>query len=172
LPDAVLFSPGVRLDLDLDQGVRGAVRALIGASPSTALGGPDEWNAAMIPAAAQQHLPVIYLVDDDAAVRRSTTFLLESCGFLVRSYACGIELLADRPGPHGCLVLDYHMPGMNGLELVERLREQRVELPVVLVTGGLDQGIEARALESGVLAIVEKPFLDNRLLEALERALY
>ncbi|HLZ66695.1 MAG TPA: response regulator [Aliidongia sp.] len=120
-------------------------------------------------AAAPQPSPVIYVVEDDADVLRSLTLLLESYDLSVKSYASGGEFLADTPRAAGCLVLDC-MPVSDGLELVERLRDERIAMPVVLITSGQDPGIPERARRSGVLAIIEKPFLSDRLLETIRRA--
>lgn len=115
--------------------------------------------------------PVLLVVDDDAAVLNSLKFCLEIEGYVVRLYADSVKILnePDLPG-FGCLVIDYHLPDMTGIELLAKLRSEGVKLPAILITGhpGLSQ--RRRAAEAG-LTIVEKPLLGNGLAEAIRRAL-
>ena len=97
----------------------------------------------------------IFVVEDDQDVLVSLRFLLETEGFNVRTFASGPALLADGlPGPGDCLVVDYKMAEMDGFELIERLRGQRVSAPVVLVTAYPGPAVSARAESSGVRHIV------------------
>jgi two-component system, LuxR family, response regulator FixJ len=117
--------------------------------------------------AAPRHVLVL---DDDVAVRDSLQFSLEAEGFRVRIYADPSELLNEASLPaSSCLIVNYNMPAMNGLEFVARLRERHVSIPVILATGHLSDNIRRRATTAGVL-VVEKPFLGRRLLECVERA--
>src|SRR5690349_3294374 len=101
----------------------------------------------------------VFVVDDDEAVRDSLRLLLEADGRLVRDFAGGPELLAGLPdAPAGCLVLDYQMPVIDGLDLLDRLRARKVSLPVIFITGLCDARLRRRARGSGVQAILEKPF--------------
>jgi two-component system, LuxR family, response regulator FixJ len=116
---------------------------------------------------AEKHVIVL---DDDAAVRNSLKFSLETEGFRVWTHSDPNELLNDYSFPaSSCLIVNYNMPSMNGLEFVARLRDRRVSIPVILATGHLSENIRRRAAAVGVSAI-EKPFLWKRLLDCVERA--
>jgi two-component system response regulator FixJ len=113
---------------------------------------------------------IMLVVDDDAAVRSSLKFILEVEGFRVRVYASAEELLNEESLPNpGCLVVDYHMPGMNGLELVARLRDRQVLIPAILITPAPSQNLCNRAAAAGI-SIVEKPLLGSRLLDSIREA--
>jgi two-component system response regulator FixJ len=110
------------------------------------------------------------VVDDDQAVRESLKFTLEVVGFEVRAYDSARQLLDDASIPRSsCLVTDYHMPELNGLELVAKLRERHVSLPAVLVTGLPSEELRNRAAEAGV-ALLAKPVLDDRLVDSIQQA--
>ena len=113
---------------------------------------------------------VILLVDDDAAVRNALKFSLEMEGFSVRLYATPEALLAeDHLRDGGCLVIDYRMPEIDGLELVERLRKRGVTLPVFLISGRVTRSLRARASGLGVSDVLEKPLSD--LVGSIRRVL-
>lgn len=115
--------------------------------------------------------PVI-VVDDDAAVRASLKFALELEGLDVRLYQGGDELLADADLPtHGCLVIDYYMPAMTGIDLVDRLRDRHVDLPAILITAKATDMVRGRAARSGVRQVIEKPFEGGALVESIRNAL-
>jgi FixJ family two-component response regulator len=114
---------------------------------------------------------LIHVVDDDEAVRDSMQILLESYGFAVRDYASAVDFLAvNKTLPVGCLLLDLHMPGMTGLELLEILRARGFDCPVILVTGRSDSQLRERASRAGAIALLDKPVDDDLLLGALNRA--
>ena len=114
--------------------------------------------------------PEVILVDDDAAVLASLKFDLELQGYAVRAYPTAESLLERTDLPEsGCLVLDYHLPVLNGLELLGRLRARGVALPAVLITTPRGD-LPARAAAAGV-GVVEKPLLSNTLPEAISRLL-
>jgi len=117
--------------------------------------------------AAMGAKPVILVVDDDSAVRSSLKFALEVEGFEVLAYSSAHELLNDDSLPTAsCLVTDYHMPGMNGLELVTQLRDRRVSIPAILITSLPSNNLRNRAAAAGI-SIVEKPVLGNSLVDSI-----
>ena len=108
----------------------------------------------------------VCIVDDDAEVCDSLSVLLQTYGFAVLAYASGAELLKDdRRRTARCLVIDHHLPGRDGLDVVGELQRDGVFLPAISITGRLDTGIARRAGELGVRAIMEKPFPAARLVE-------
>lgn len=115
--------------------------------------------------------PVI-VVDDDAAVRASLKFALELEGLDVRAYDGGEALLAVGALPaDGCLVIDYYMPAMTGVELVSRLRGRHVELPAILITAKATDDMRDRAAEAGIRQVLEKPLADGALMDGIRSAL-
>lgn len=111
------------------------------------------------------------LVDDDAAVRSSLKFALEVEGFEVRLFAGAKALLAEAALPaRSCLVVDYEMPGIDGLEMIRMLRTRGVRLPAILITGGAGERLRDRAGRAGVGSILEKPLSDTALIECIRRA--
>ena len=120
---------------------------------------------------AQTREPIC-IVDDDEWVADSLKVLLETFGFDVQSYTFGFEFLADdRRRTTGCLVIDQHMPGMDGLDVVDRLQKEGVQVPTILVSGRLDTKARERAASLGVTNIVEKPFAAGPLVELIRTAL-
>ena len=112
------------------------------------------------------------VVDDDAYVRSALKFILEIEGFQVQLYDSSAALLADHELPErGCLVVDYQMPGVDGLELVKRLRAQHLALPIILISGCVDDQLRHRATRSGVWRVLEKPLLDASLVDSVRQAL-
>lgn len=120
-------------------------------------------------------LPVsetVLVVDDDAAVRGALKFALEVEGFRVQLYEGPHALLADINLPQrGCLVIDYRMPEINGIELVEKLRHRNVMLPAVLISGRVSQQLRSMAQRSGLTRILEKPLSDTALVDNIRGAL-
>ena len=111
----------------------------------------------------------IHLVDDDEAIRRSASFMLRTSGYLVKTYASGIEFLegAAEAAP-GCVLLDVRMPGMDGLEVQKALRERGIFLPVIVMTGHGDIGVAVQAMKGGAVDFIEKPFEKSTLIGAIE----
>lgn len=116
--------------------------------------------------------PIVFIVDDDADMRDSLAFLLQSIGQPSRAFSTASAFLAEyRPEQPGCLVSDVRMPDMSGLELYERMLIQRWELPVIFMTAYADVPMAIRALKSGAVEFVEKPFHAQTMLERIQRAL-
>jgi FixJ family two-component response regulator len=116
--------------------------------------------------------PTVYVVDDDAAVLGSLRFLLETDGFAVRTFRNGTALLnaVGAPGAD-CYVIDYKMPGINGIELAGQLRKVDGATPVILITGYPDENISARAAAAGVKDVILKPLLDENLVKRIRGAI-
>jgi CheY-like chemotaxis protein len=116
-------------------------------------------------------MPALIVVDDDAAVRNSLKFVFEMDGFSVRLYASASELLNETDLPtYGCLLIDYYLPDLNGLDLLTRLRNHGVVLPALLVTGHPSLTLRRRVKQAGV-CLVEKPLLGDRLAEMVRESL-
>jgi CheY-like chemotaxis protein len=117
-------------------------------------------------------LPVISIVDDDASVREATARLLRSLGFSAHAFASAKEfLLSPRLSDTSCLIADVEMPGMSGVELQEHLLANGHSTPMIFITAFPDGRVRERALRSGALCFLSKPFDEARLLECVERAL-
>ena len=115
--------------------------------------------------------PIIHLVDDDDAVRRSAGFMLKTAGFQVRSYASGVEFLAEvKNAEPGCILLDVRMPEMDGLEVQAELNKRGVAMPVIVMTGHGDVTTAIAAMKGGATDFIEKPFEKDVLFQALETA--
>lgn len=114
-------------------------------------------------------LRLIFVVEDDDGVRQSTQALLEASGYSVRTFANAEDLLAaGTAGEAGCIVLDHHLSGMTGIELIETLRAQGLQMPAIMVTSnGTKLGV--RAAHAGVTAVLRKPLAADGLEEWLNR---
>lgn len=119
--------------------------------------------------------PIVHIVDDDEAVRRSLAMLLESLHQPVATYASAEAFLAATSAPEGlapgCVLVDVRMEAMDGISLIETLRRQGVSLPMVVVTGHGDVPLAVRAMRAGAMDFVEKPYAEERILEAVRLAL-
>src|SRR5436190_20595126 len=112
----------------------------------------------------------VVVVDDDPAVRNSLTFSLELEGFAVHGYATGDELLmAEDLACCSCLIVDQKMPGLNGLDLIAKLRDRHIAAPAILITSNPSFFLRQSA-EKAAVPIVEKPLLGNALLDRIHRA--
>lgn len=115
---------------------------------------------------------VVLVVDDDAAVRAALKFALEVEGFRVQIYDGPQALLADGRLPkRACLVIDFSMPGLDGVELIDQLRSRNVALPAILISGRVSQRLRDLAARSGVTRVLEKPLSDSALVENIRSAL-
>ena len=116
--------------------------------------------------------PVVHVIDDDEAMRESLGFLLDTAGLSARTYESATDFLDRADGlAAGCIVTDVRMPEMSGLDLVQRLKERGVGLPVVVITGHGDVPLAVQAMKAGVVDFLEKPFDDEALLTAIRSAL-
>ena len=116
--------------------------------------------------------PTIIIVDDDEAVRGSLEVLLESHGFRVETFdSAGTFLESEAPSQVGCLIADIRLPGMDGLALQEELVRRGTRLRVIVVTGFGDVPLAVRAMKSGAIDFLEKPYDEKVLLAAVRRAL-
>jgi len=116
--------------------------------------------------------PLVYLVDDDEAVRDSLGLLLRSVGLDCEVYASALEFLeAYDPRRHSCLVADIRMPGLSGLELQQRLNDEHADVPVIFITGHGDVPMAVNAMKSGASDFIQKPFRDQDLLDRINKAL-
>lgn len=114
---------------------------------------------------------LVYLVDDEETIRRSTSFMLKSSGLSVTSFETGIAFLkVAKSLEPGCILLDIRMPGMDGLEVQAELAAQGVTMPIIFMTGHGDITTAVRAMKAGAVDFLEKPFEKSVLLAALERA--
>lgn len=114
---------------------------------------------------------LIHLVDDDEAIRRSAGFMLKTSGFRVETYESGVELLKDAAKLEpGCILLDIRMPGMDGLEVQQALKDKGVTLPVIIMTGHGDVSLAVQAMKAGAIDFIEKPFEKALLMSAVEQA--
>lgn len=112
---------------------------------------------------------LVYIVDDDDAVRRAAGFMLKTSGFDVEQFASGMEFLKQvKTGDPGCILLDVRMPGMDGLEVQRELNAQGIAMPVIVLTGHGDVNVAVAAMKAGALDFIEKPFEKAVLLSALE----
>lgn len=115
---------------------------------------------------------VVHVIDDDIAVRQSLAFLLSTAGLAVRVHESAVAFLEVLPdAQEGCIVTDVRMPGMDGLELQRRLRENRIGLPVIVITGHGDVALAVEAMKAGAADFIEKPFDDEVLVGAIRSAL-
>ena len=113
----------------------------------------------------------VHVLDDDTGLRAALSDLLESTGYEVLTYGSTAEFLARDPGCEpGCLILDVRLPGMNGIELQEKLASDGVTLPVILITGFGDVPMSVRGMKAGALDFIEKPFREQDILDAVAKA--
>ncbi len=116
--------------------------------------------------------PLVYLVDDDDAVRDSLGLLLRSIGLDCELYASALDFLEHYdPRRHSCLVADIRMPGLSGLELQQRLNELKSEVPIIFITGHGDVPMAVNAMKAGAADFIQKPFRDQDLIDRINQAL-
>ena len=117
-------------------------------------------------------VPTVFIVDDDAGMRQAVQDLVESVGLRAESFSTGEEFLKkQRPADPSCLVLDVRLPQMSGLDFQRELAEIGVQIPIVFITAHGDIPMSVRALKSGAVEFLTKPFRDQDLLDAIQQAL-
>ncbi|MGD0426630.1 MAG: response regulator transcription factor [Candidatus Acidiferrales bacterium] len=122
----------------------------------------------MTPAVA----PIVFVVDDDAGMRASIAGLLKSAGLRSECFGAAEEFLrSNRPDVPGCLVLDVSLPGINGLEFQHKLADAGIQIPIIFITGHGDIPMTVKAMKSGAVEFLTKPFDDQILLDAIQQAL-
>ena len=115
---------------------------------------------------------IVHVIDDDEAVRSSLEFLLRTANIDVRAYDSAVSFLTNfKPTDRGCIIMDVRMPEMSGIELLRRLRDMSIEIPVIVITGHGDISLAVEAMKVGAIDFLEKPFEDDRVLAAIGFAL-
>jgi len=118
------------------------------------------------------HEAIIYVIDDDDAVRQSLEFLLKTAGITVRGFESAKAFLEILPEIHsGCIITDVRMPEVTGIDLLRRVKELELDIPVIVITGHGDVALAVEAMKIGAVDFLEKPFDDDLLLAAVRSAL-
>jgi len=116
--------------------------------------------------------PIVFVVDDDLSVRRSTERLIRSAGLKVQALASAREFLKNpRPEGPACLVLDVRMPGLSGMDLQRELTQSGIHIPIIFITGHGDIPMSVRAMKAGAVEFLTKPFRGRNLLDAVRAAI-
>lgn len=114
---------------------------------------------------------IVYLVDDDEAIRHSASFMLRHAGFTVKTFPDGLAFLDQvSPEDEGCILLDVRMPGMDGLAVQSALNGRGINMPVIILTGHGDVPVAVEAMKGGALEFLEKPYEKQALVTAIENA--
>ncbi len=117
-------------------------------------------------------IPTVFVVDDDISVRESLELLIRCAGWQAETFASAQEFLArPRAVAPSCLVLDVSMPGLNGLDLQQRVAVERADMPIIFITGHGDVPMSVQAMKAGAVEFLTKPFGDNVLLTAIRNAI-
>lgn len=116
--------------------------------------------------------PTVFVIDDDASIRKSLSRLLRSAGYLAETFASAEEFLGrEHFNGIGCLLLDVQMPGLSGMDLQDELTKADYQMPIVFITGHGDIPMSVQAMKKGAVDFLTKPFDDKQLLQAIERAI-
>jgi FixJ family two-component response regulator len=124
------------------------------------------------PAPHARAAPIVFVVDDDVSVRESLDALIRCVGWAAECYASARDFLArPRCLAPSCLLLDVHLPDLNGLDLQERVAADRIEMPIIFITGYGDIPMTVRAMKAGAFEFLTKPFDEDVLLDAIRKAI-
>jgi FixJ family two-component response regulator len=116
--------------------------------------------------------PTVFVIDDDASMRRGLSYLLQSAGYTVEIYSSAEQFLTrEHFEGVGCIVLDVQMPGLSGMDLQDELNKADYSMPIVFITGHGDIPTSVRAMKKGAVDFLTKPFDDKELLQAVEKAI-
>jgi two-component system response regulator FixJ len=114
---------------------------------------------------------VVHVIDDDEAMRKSLAFMLRAAKLEVQTYASATDFLEHIPqAKPGCIVTDVRMPGISGIDLLRRLRELKMTMPVIVITGHGDVPLAVQAMKEGAIDFLEKPFAEEAMLSAIDAA--
>jgi len=128
----------------------------------------SHWGSALMPPAS----PIVFVVDDDVSVRESLELLIQNEGWQAETFASAQEFLDRQQSAFpSCLVLDVSLPGLNGLDLQQRVASERRDIPIIFITGHGDIPMTVRAMKAGAVEFLTKPFSDEALLNAIHQAL-
>src|SRR5690349_18333896 len=117
-------------------------------------------------------VPTVFIIDDDRSMRQAIQDLVESVGLRAEAYATGQEFLRrQRTSDPSCLVLDVRLPEMSGLDFQRQLADTNIQIPIIFITAHGDIPMSVRALKSGAIEFLTKPFRDQDLLDAIQQAL-
>ncbi|VAW51368.1 Two-component transcriptional response regulator, LuxR family [hydrothermal vent metagenome] len=116
--------------------------------------------------------PTIFIVDDDSAMQKSLSWLMETVGHQAKVFSSALEFLETYdPELPGCMILDVRLPGMSGLQLQQKLKDEKINIPVIIISGHGDVPMAVKAMQQGALTFLEKPFRDQDLLDSIQNAL-
>ncbi|MBL8012688.1 MAG: response regulator [Candidatus Omnitrophica bacterium] len=117
----------------------------------------------------QENKKQVYIVDDDQSVNRALKFLMVSHGFAVDTFSSSEEFFSAIPNSApGCLILDIHMQGLSGWQAYRKLKQTGCSRPVIMITADRNGGLKERALEAGVVGLLQKPFRDQELVDLIK----
>jgi FixJ family two-component response regulator len=126
----------------------------------------------MSAAAKSQQKPIVFVVDDDISVRESLELLINFAGWQAETFASAVEFLSrPRTATPNCLVLDISLPDLNGLELQKLIASERIDMPIIFITGHGDVPMTVQAMKAGAVEFLTKPFDDEVLLSAIRHAI-
>jgi FixJ family two-component response regulator len=121
---------------------------------------------------ANAEQPIVFVIDDDASMRRALTNLFQSVGLLVEVFGSASALLQSKlPDVAGCLVLDVRLPGLSGLDFQTELAKANIRIPIIFMTGHGDIPMSVRAMKAGAVDFLTKPFRHQEMLDAVARAI-
>lgn len=131
-----------------------------------------EHHHASTSAASSSATPIVFVIDDDVSVRESLELLISSAGWEPQTFAAAHEFLSlSRVLAPSCMVLDVNLPDLNGLELQKRIADDRVDMPIIFITGYGDVPMTVRAMKAGAVEFLTKPFAEDALLGAIHNAI-